>query len=104
VLVIWALASGTTAPAGSVTVPKTSAEFAVCAQDGTADSKTTIKTNPIANLAENFIRPPPTESAVEQDRFRAATSSGGANQERNTSVEKFLASYLKFLATVTPVD
>jgi hypothetical protein len=59
-------ASGTTAPAASVTVPKTRAESEVCARDGAADSNTTTNTKPIANFAENFILPPTTESVDEQ--------------------------------------
>jgi hypothetical protein len=65
VFVKLTVASGTTAPAGSVTAPKTSAESEVCAHDGAADRNITIKTNPSVSF-ENFILPPTTESVDER--------------------------------------
>jgi hypothetical protein len=61
-------ASGTTAPAGSVTIPKTRAEFEVCAHTGAADNRTASKALATKILVKNFILPPTTESVCEQGR------------------------------------
>jgi hypothetical protein len=61
-------ASGTTAPPGSVTIPKTRAEFEVCAHAGAADTSAASKTLATKILAKNFILPPTTESVYEQGR------------------------------------
>ena len=67
VFVRLTVASGTTAPPGSVTIPKTMAELAVCAHAGAADINATNKTLATKILVKNFMEPPTTESACEQD-------------------------------------
>src|SRR6266478_44450 len=93
VFVKLTVASGTTAPAGSVTIPKTRAEFEVCAHAVAADSSTStaIKTLPTKNLANDFMVPPTTESVYEQGR-----SSGRNAQARERSRRSHKSSRIVF--------
>src|SRR2546421_2758645 len=64
-------ASGTTALALSMTVPRTIAVLAVCARAGTADSKATSRTDATSSFVsfvKTFILPPTSESVDEQGR------------------------------------
>src|SRR5204862_8020939 len=57
VFVRLTVASRTTAPPGSVTIPKTMAELAVCAQAGAADINAASKTLATKILVKNFMEP-----------------------------------------------
>src|SRR5215470_4075149 len=80
VLVSWALASGTTAPPGSVTVPKTSAVLAVCAAAGIAERRSASDTPTMAIFDEAFMMPP-TKSVDERGQAEISSTSLSNSQE-----------------------
>src|ERR1700745_3087222 len=51
-------ASGTTAPPGSVTIPKTMADLALCAHAGAPHINAANKTPATKILVKNFMEPP----------------------------------------------
>jgi len=74
-------APGTTAPPGSVTIPRTRAEFEVCAHAAAEDNNAAAKTPATKILTKNFMIPPTTtESVCEQGR-----SSGRNERSRQKS-------------------